>query len=142
MKYSGCQAVCHRERARDLLRAYFHCVRESPRVFMPDIFQSVVEMPASQFWVSVPRAASVVSRIFRGDSLSDMRPNKREMFLEIHRRVLILQASHPSWTLYQLVREVVCQPAPKFYLEPGSARYIILKERKLWFKTKAERRSR
>lgn len=109
---------------------------------MPDVFRHVVEMPAQQFWVSVPRAAVVVTAIMRGDSLSSMRENKREMFFEIHRRVLELRKKCPDWSMSRLVREVVCQPAPKFYLEPGSARVLILKERKLWFEEKSKNRQR
>lgn len=133
MKDFGCKSVYHAERSRDLLRAYFRHVEMSKHVSMPDVFKSVVDMPASRFWVSVARAVIVVASIMHGDKLKSMRPNKREMYLEIHRRVINLRQTHSDWSLPKLVEDVVSQPAPKFYLAPGSARALILKARKKWF---------
>ena len=90
-------------------------------------------MPASRFWVSASRAAVVLADITRGDNLCSMRPNKREMYFEIHRRVKELKQRHINWSIPQLIEAVIAQPAPKFYLAPGSARVIILKARKKWF---------
>lgn len=133
MKNFGCKSESHSERTRDLLRAYFRYIETCSHVSMPCVFKAVVEMPASRFWVSAPRAAIVVANIMRGDSLTYMRPNKREMFFEIHRRVLILRRADPLLSLHQLVEAVISQPAPKFYMAPGSARALILKARKQWF---------
>lgn len=140
MKYFGSQSEHHADRSADLLRAYFTYIDRCKHVSMPDVFQHVVRMSASRFWVSAPRAAIVVSSIIRGDKLSYMRPNKREMFLEIHRRVILLQKAHPDWSLQKLVAEVASQPAPRFYISPASARVIILKARKKWFKDRASAR--
>lgn len=90
-------------------------------------------MPAARFWVSASRAAVVVASINRGDMLHYMRPNKREMFFEIHRRVMELRKIYSGWSTPKLIEEVLAQPAPKFYLAPGSARVLILKARKQWF---------
>ena len=106
---------------------------------MPDVFNRVVEMPASRFYVSATRAAVAVAAIMRGDSLRNMRQNKREMFFEIHRRVLLLRRIHCHMSLTRLVELAVAQPAPKFYLAPGSARVLILKARKKWFAEKVKR---
>ena len=142
MKNFGSKSEYHRERARDLLRAYFRYLETCPRVSMPDVFKRVVEMPAARFWVSAPRATVVVANILRGDGLRYMRPNKRAMFLEIHRRVMNMKASHPDWSVSRLVDAVVAQPAPKFYLAPGSARVLILKARKQWFAESSSRMRR
>lgn len=133
MKYFGSKSEYHRERSRDLLRAYFRYLKTCARVSMPDVFKRVVEMPALRFWVSAPRATVVVASIMRGDTLRYMRSNKRAMFFEIHRRVMTLKASRPDWSMPRLVETVIAQPAPKFYLAPGSARALILKARKQWF---------
>lgn len=109
---------------------------------MPDVFRNVVDMPASRFWVSPSRAAVVVAGIMRGDTLRYMRPNKREMFFEIHRRVMILRRSRVGWSVRRLADAVVSQPAPKFYLAPGSARSLILKARKQWFAESSSRMQR
>lgn len=106
---------------------------------MPDVFKSVVEMPADRFWVSASRAAVVVARIMRGDKLHSMRPNKREMFFEIHRRFVALRVKNTDWSAPRLIEAVIAQPAPKFYLAPGSARVLILKARKQWFAEKSKR---
>lgn len=136
MKNFGAKSEHHDERARDLLSAYFRYLNKCRHVSMSDVFNSVVNMPAARFWVSASRATVVVTRIMRGDPLLYMRPNKREMFFEIYRRVSILRHTHP-WTIHRLVELVISQPAPKFYLAPGSARVLILKARKQYFAEKS-----
>ena len=106
---------------------------------MPDVFKNIVDMPASRFWVSTPRAAVVIASIRRGDKLHYMRPNKREMFFEIYRRVVNLSLKYSDWSMPKLIETVIAQPAPKFYLAPGSARVLILKARKQWFAEKSKR---
>lgn len=127
------------ERTRDLLRAYFCHLETCKHVFMPDVFKCVVNMPATQFWVSTSRAAVVVASIMRGDNLQNMRPSKREMFFEIHRRVMELRRTCSDWSMPKLIEAVIAQPAPKFYLAPGSARVLILKARKQWFAEKSKK---
>lgn len=99
-------------------------------------------MPAARFWVSASRAAVVVASIMRGDKLLYMRPNKREMFFEIHRRVIELRHTCSDWSMPKLIEAVIAQPAPKFYLAPGSARVLILKARKQWFAESSSRMRR
>lgn len=90
--------------------------------------------PRPRFRVSEERAAAVVSAIMRGKPVLDtMRPSKREMFEEIHRRVLALKASHPDWHLSELIYEVVNSPAPKFYMEASSALERLFKIRNGWY---------
>lgn len=139
MKNFGSKSEFHRERTRDLLRAYFRYLETCKHVSMPDVFKNVVEMPAARFWVSASRAAVVVASIMRGDNLHNMRPNKREMFFEIHRRVVDLRTKNTDWSILRLIKAVVAQPAPKFYLAPGSARVLILKARKQWFAEKSKK---
>jgi hypothetical protein len=139
MKNFGCKSEYHQERTHDLLRAYFRYLETCDIVRMSDVFKHVVEMPAARFWVSIPRASVVVAKIDRGDDLLYMCANKREMFFEIHSRVCKLRAKHPTWTLRRLVDHAISQPAPKFYVAPGSARILILKARKQWFADKSKR---
>jgi len=107
---------------------------------MHDVFESVVNMPAQRFWISAHRAAVVVAAIDKGDDLTAMRPNKREMFMEIYRRYLLLRRDNPDAPAFHIVRQIVEQPAPKFYLSASSAKSIILKARKLWFQQKSKNR--
>lgn len=142
MKNFGSISEFNRERTADLLRAYFCYLEACSHVSMPDVFRAVVDMPAARFWVSASRAAVVVASISRGDRLLYMRPNKREMFFEIHRRVSSLRRSRPDWSTPRLIEAVIAQPAPKFYLAPGSARVLILKARKQWFAQRSKHRPR
>lgn len=139
MKNLGSKSEFHNERTSDLLRAYFRYLETCRHVSMPEVFKRVVSMPAARFWVSASRAAVVVAKIMRGDTLNYMRVNKREMFFEIHRRVVHLRQSCIDWPLPRLIEAVIEQPAPKFYLAPGSARVLILKARKKWFAEKSKR---
>lgn len=142
MKNYGSKSKYYHERIADLLRAYTQCIAGVSYIYLPDIYRRVVEMPATRFWVSEHRAAVVVAEIMRGDNLHYMRKNKREMFFEIFRRVEALKEEYPAdRPLLHLVEEVVFQPAPKFYLCPGSARALILKGKKQWRIEKLLRRS-
>lgn len=139
MKNFGSKSEYHKERTCDLLNAYFRYLKTCKHVSMPDVFKCVVNMPASRFWVSASRAAVVIASIMHGDRLCYMRPNKREMFFEIYRRVIELRHSHSNWSIPKLIEAVIAQPAPKFYLAPGSARVLILKARKQWFVEQSKR---
>jgi hypothetical protein len=106
-----------------------------------DTFRAIVNMPASRFYVSETRAAIVISNMLHGCDISNMRPSKREMFEEIYRRVLALMAlpDYADVPIYQIVGEVIEQPAPKFYLSPVSARLYIKNARKEWHKRHLQR---
>ena len=133
MKSFGCNSEHNRERSHDLFRNYSRLIESCKHIKADDIFARVVEMPASRFWVSTSRAAVVMANIMRGDKLDYMRPNKREMFFEIYHRMVELRHRRSDWSVPRLLDVVLAQPAPKFYMAPGSARVIILKERKKWF---------
>lgn len=139
MKNFGSACEFADERAADLLQAYFAYIESCVFVRMPEVFESVVNSPARRFYISAPRAAVVVAAMDKGDTLSSMRPNKREMFVEIYRRYMALRVNAPSAPVAHLVRQIVEQPAPKFYLSASSAKIIILKARKLWFKEKSKK---
>lgn len=133
MKYFGCKSEYNNQRTQDLLKAYFQYLHSCSHVFLPDVYKNVANMPASRFWVSERRAAIVVASISRGDKLLYMRENKRQMYFEIYRRVQELRHRHPGWSTHQLVRSVIAQPAPCFYLTPGSVRAFIIKAKKQYF---------
>lgn len=130
MKNFGSKSEYAHERTHDLLKAYFHYIGACRHISMPDVFKRVVEMPASRFWISSPRASVVIARMMRGDDLNYMRPNKREMFFEIYRRFSSLRTKYPKLSIPRLIDKVLAQPAPKFYMAPGTARVLILRARK------------
>lgn len=134
MKNLGSHFEYEKQRNDDLMRAYREEIYRSEVISLPQILHAIVNQPSARFWVSEERAAIVVSRMMKGDRLRKMRPLKREMFREIFKRVKKMQQIYPDMTLSQLAYEVVRQPAPKFYLTPGSAKVIISKIRRKWYK--------
>ena len=136
-KKNGSVFEYERERNADLIRAFDEQIRMHYHKRIPinlaHVFRNVSNMPSKRFWVTEERAAIVVSNIIKGDSLAGMGPMKREMFMEIYRRTLILQREHPGMSLYKIVTKVCAQPAPKFYLTPGSVKVIIYKIKRQWY---------
>lgn len=134
MKSFGSVLAFTRERNAALLKAYREQVDAVGYVRLNEIVEKIVNSPSPRFWVSEERAAAVVSAIMRGKPiLETMRRSKREMFEEIHRRVVALKEVHPDWHLCQLVFEVVNYPAPKFYMEASSAQERLFKIRNGWY---------
>lgn len=127
------------ERATDLMRAYDSYISSCSLIRMNDVWQAIVRYPARRFYVSATRAALVISAMQRGEELPFLRPTKREMFTEIMNRAMALRERHPDWSLTKACRKVVCQPAPQFFLSPGSAKFIVCKTRKKWLEQKRKR---
>lgn len=125
------------ERIDDLMRVYDEYIASCSHIRMPEVYDKIVNMPSRRFWVSDIRAALVVSSIMRGNAgLNGMWPLKREMYEEIYHRVLALGEKCPELSIYELCAKVVVQPAPKFYLTPGSAKMMVCKARKKWLQEK------
>lgn len=134
MKSFGCVLAFTRERNAALLKAYREQVDSARFIKLSEIGRKIVDSPSPRFWVSEERAAAVISAIMRGKPVLDsMRPSKREMFEEIHRRVVKLKEKHPDWHLSELIYEVVNSPAPKFYMEASSALERLFKIRNGWY---------
>lgn len=125
MKHKGSKFEYEDERDKDLMRAYHEQLESCDAIVLSDIFRNVVEMPSARFWVSEERAAIVIARMFRGDKLEKMRPNAREMYFEIYKRVVSEREKYPDKSIAEIVFHVIRQPAPKFYLTPDSARVIV-----------------
>ena len=124
------------------MRAYHELIKSAQYILMPEIYHKVVDMPTRRFWISEGRAAIVISAMMKGDTLENMGPLKREMYNEIYCRVIKLREKKPDLPIIQLVSQVVEQPAPKFYLTPGSAKVLICKIRKEWYFRRTKRRLR
>lgn len=124
------------------MRAYHELIKSAQYILMPEIYHKVVNMPTRRFWISEGRAAIVISAMMKGDTLENMGPLKREMYNEIYSRVIKLREKKPDLPIIQLVEMVVEQPAPKFYLTPGSAKVLICKIRKEWYFRRTKRRLR
>lgn len=140
MKPHGSNSEFKQQRNDDLMRAYHELIKSAQYILMPEIYHKVVDMPTRRFWISEGRAAIVISAMMKGDTLENMGPLKREMYNEIYSRVIKLREKKPDLPIIQLVEMVVEQPAPKFYLTPGSAKVLICKIRKEWYFRRTKRR--
>lgn len=127
------------ERITALMEEYDRYIASCEYIRMSEVFDHIVNQPCRRFWVSNIRAAVVVARMLKGCKLKNMHPSKKEMFQEIFRRVCKMKEQFPSMSLFQLVAEVVAQPAPKFYLTASSAKIMVYKAKKEWYARKRQR---
>ena len=125
MKHPGNGIDFMPERDAELRARYRRLLREAVHIDKPVLLFRLVNMPSSRFWVSEERAAIMVSRMERGLPLGPIVPSRQRMYEEIYRRYLLLRGKRPKAPLAELVREVVYQPAPSFYLTPKSAEWIM-----------------
>lgn len=125
MKHKGAEAVYSAERDKDLLRAYREVLTRHRHIYLPRVFEEVVSSPSKRFWVSEERAKIVLGEIARGRSLERMNRTRRDMYMEIYRRVCLLQKEQPDLSLNRLIETVIESPAPCFYLTPQSAKVIL-----------------
>lgn len=139
MKHKNSKSDFLHERICDLMRAYNEYMASCTHIRMPDVYAAIVNMPSKRFWVSDSRTAIVIRGMKKGVPVLDsMWPLRKEMYEEIYRRVIALAEKHPKLSVETLCTVVVSQPAPKFYLSPGSAKVMICKARKQWTKIKLE----
>ena len=96
MKHKGSTFEYKDERDRDLLRAYREQLMLCETIDLTEVFKKVVLMPSARFWVSEERAAIVIARMFKGDKLESMKPNTREMYEEIFKRVKDMKEHNPE----------------------------------------------
>ncbi len=137
MKKKGAVSECADERARDIMQTYDRCIAECRYISILRIYEQVARSPARRFFVSPQRAASVVSAARRGKAgLSAMREEKREMFKEIIRRVESRVKDGDTRPLREICKDVVAQPAPRFYLAAGGVKTVVSKFRKEWNREK------
>lgn len=127
-------------RDADIMRAYREQVSRYCCNSMSEVFRAIVDMPSRRFWVSEERAAVVVAAMFRGEQPATMRAAKREMYGEIYQRCVALRDANPAMPIRDIVAAVVKQPAPKFYMTPGSVKVLFYKIRGRWQKERLKKR--
>ena len=125
MKSKGSSATYRQERDKDLIRVYREVIARHTHIHLPSVIEEVVSSPSKRFWVSEERAKIVIAEMTRGKSLENMNQTRRNMYIEIYRRVLLMQQSRPDLPLSRLVELVIDEPAPCFYLTPQSAKVIL-----------------
>lgn len=127
------------ERNSDLMEVYKKCLASMTYVSMARLWELMAEYPAKRFYVSEERAAIVVSRIFHGDNLSNMRPTRRKMFYEIHSRVQKIIQDKPQLSIAQCCSMIVYSPAPSFFMTPFSIRQTVYKIKRQWYEQRRNR---
>lgn len=139
MKKAGSIFEYEEERNNDLMRCFNIQCGQNCRRKKIDIYAATADMPSKRFWVSEERATLVVSSLIKGDRLEKMGKMKKEMYMEIYRRVLEARQRLPRESLYSLTFDVVNSPAPKFYLTPGSTKVIINHIKRGWYKERRQK---
>lgn len=139
MKYKGSKMDFTQERICDLMRAYKDYIASCRYISLRKAYAAIVDTPSKRFWVSATRASHIVSAMKKGmPVLESMGPQRKEMYGEIYRRVIALAEKRPELCMIELCTIVVSQPAPKFYLAPGSAKVMICKAKRKWVEMKLE----
>lgn len=133
MKHKGCLLDYTGERNRALMKTFLSHLAKPDISSCARLWEMVAQSPAPRFWVSEERATTIVALMLAGKTVPRMRDNKREMFREICRRVKQMRESRPDHTLPQLVRAVIMQPAPRFYLTPRTIGLMLSRIRGGWY---------
>lgn len=97
------------------------------------LYELTAFAPASRFFVSDSRAASVVARLLGGRPVGRQRVARLRMYSEIARRARLLMDGDPRLTLAEAVRRAIAQPAPEMYISPRQVAAIIEREKKRYF---------
>lgn len=130
MKKPNCICEFSTQRSQLLIKNFREALARQSKISAAIAFKDAAEAPVPRFWVSEARAARIVNALFQGvDLLENMHPNKKEMYLEIFRRVKEIKKKNPSMAIGDIVFEVVNNPAPKSYISPVSVARIVYSSR-------------
>ena len=127
MKKPNAKCEFSSERSRMLLQNFRESIARQSQISLKKALHDATSAPAPRFWVSEIRAYRVVSMLMKGELeiLESMHAEKREMYLEIFRRVEEQKRLHPEMSLGDIVYEVVNSPAPRSYLSQDWAYRLI-----------------
>lgn len=136
MKRKGSLMEYSEERSRDLARAYHQYVSTHKFIVMGELYSFLAKTAAPCFYVSETRAYQVVSAMIGGkeETYRGMRRQKREMFEEIHKRTMRIAREEPEMTIREIIRKVIRQRAPRFYMSVASIKACLCRMRKEWRK--------
>lgn len=96
---------------------------------MPKVLHELAYLTeAPRFYVSERRAAIVLSEISQG--IIYVTGRRKDMFMELYKRVQALMRSMPEMNLRQSCEEIIYQPAPSFYLTEGTIAVILSKAKR------------
>ena len=123
-----CKTNHYEEMKDDLMRVYREVVSQYSCRTQTEAYELTVTHEAPRFYVDARWALQVISPMTRGDfSLLDkMNALKRQMYRDLLDTVLRLKQKEKFWdsSLYELVRNAVMEPAPRFYIDKDTMRTI------------------
>lgn len=121
------------ERSELLLKNFRESLARQSKITFQKAFKDAADAPAPRFWVSEARAVKVLRFLEKGrfDILDGMRGKKREMYLEIFRRVRQMRSLNPQITFGDAVFLVVNDTAPQSYITWQSAAKLIQAQKRM-----------
>lgn len=111
-------AIAMRE---DFYNSYKKVLASSSYIKLRDIVRKAINSPAPRFYVSPERALAVIQKIKKGESIAYMSESRKDMYSEIFNRVHSYLEANPYLSIREAIRKVINSPAPKFYINEGTA---------------------
>ena len=131
MKHKNSNCEFASERSELLLRNFRESIARQSVISAKRAFRDAANAPAPRFWVSESRAMRIISMMMKGeDPTKGMHSEKRDMYLEIFRRVVERKNLEPDTPLGDIVFEIVNREAPKSYLSWQYASRLISRQLK------------
>lgn len=126
MKGKG--SICWMTEERDLsvIQVYQSMLRELGfSVSRRELYRRVASHKTSRFWVVPSSAKRTLYRMMYGVPIKNQSPERKRMYSEILARVRDCMMNDHAMTLSRAINHVILQPAPEFYLSPGTVKRII-----------------
>ena len=106
----------------DLYRAIRRIVSDAEEpVLQRTAIQQALLSPSSRWWISPRNCALAMGRLDAGDRLPEIKPLRREMYMELYRRYRLLREEHPGCSAIDICEELVLTEAPRYYVTYLSA---------------------
>lgn len=113
-------------RHNDVLQAFFNGIKEMNQysVTREDVIRNVMSKGAPRFYVTPEKAKLYISILDRGGDTKLTNPHKIAMYKEIYRRYKLYAQKH-NVRGYGIVDDIICEPAPSFYISVRTFKNII-----------------
>lgn len=90
-----------------------------------EIIRRMCDHPVSQFYITAPMAQRKVSEILRTGKSSAKTAMRRQMYWDIHDRVVALLTANRLMTFSDAICEAIESQAPRIYLTPESMEVVM-----------------
>ncbi len=129
MRKKGSTFALAESRDKDLLRVYREIISKQldlyGRITITGLMEKVVNSPASRYWVSSERACSIILKIDKGETLSQMKKNMIIFYRSLYAEFCTYKNTHPGMPAKHIIEIIIQQPAPCFVVSPRVAGSII-----------------